>query len=241
LNAEQAEERLRDYLVGGVAAELFWADEAYALAEEIGRHVEQIRAADFDRLFGSLQVILSDRQTLSITKIFEPNNPRFPTRSIPSILRYLETNAKLWTIPQRLQLHKTLAEAGEDTARVKQFSASELTHAIVAHYRSTLPARDRVASCSLSLSLDVLQQSRDKVIAHNESIERSALRTPTWGDATSLVDYAKHFVITIGFGYLGIDFGLGSYGYQPTYDARRTSIGLRRLLKAADLVEDPLF
>jgi hypothetical protein len=37
LGVEGAERSLRDNLVDGVAAELFWADKAYALAEEIGQ------------------------------------------------------------------------------------------------------------------------------------------------------------------------------------------------------------
>ncbi len=235
LNVEAAEKRLRDYLIDGVAAEVFWADEAYALAEEIGQHVDWLKAANFDGLFGILQVIMSDRQTLSITKIFEREDRRYPIRSIPSILSFLEANAELWTIPQRLQLHETLVESGLDSTRVEQLDSVELTRAVVAHYRSILPTQDRIDSCSLSRSLHVLRQSRDKVIAHNESIERSALQIPTWGDATTLVDYAKQFVTTIGFGFLGIDFGLGSRGYLLTYDAHRASLGLRRLLRAANL------
>ena len=181
MRVEDAERNLRDYLVDGVAAELFWADEAYALAEEIGQHVEQLGAANFERLFGSLQVILSDRQTLSITKIFEPENPRYPIRSIPTILGLLETNAGLWRVPERRQLHQVLADTGQDVARLEQLSKAELTRTIVAYYRSTLPRQDRVNSCRLSLSLDVLRQSRDKVIAHNESVKKVALQMPTWG------------------------------------------------------------
>ena len=200
-------------------------------------HVEQPRVANLERLFGSLQVILSDRQTLSITKIFEPENPRYSTRSIPAILGLLETNADLWRVPERRQLHQVLADTGQDVARLEQLSKAELNRTIIAYYRSTLPRQDRVNSCRLSLSLDVLRQSRDKVIAHNESVEKAALQMPTWGGATSLVNYAKDFVTTIGFGYLSIDFGRGSYGYRLTYDARRTSNRLRRLLKAAGLAE----
>jgi hypothetical protein len=85
--------------------------------------------------------------------------------------------------------------------------------------------------------LDVLRQSRDKVIAHNESVEKAALQMPTWGEATSLVNYAKDFVTTIGFGYLSIAFGRGSDDFRLTNDARRTSNSLRRLLKEASLSE----
>jgi hypothetical protein len=75
----------------------------------------------------------------------------------------------------------------------------ELTHAIVRHYEGTLT--------KLYPALFELRQSRDKIIAHNEAIERSALQSLTWGAALSLVEYAKDFVSTIGFGYLSTLFG----------------------------------
>jgi hypothetical protein len=46
--------------------ELFWADQTYALAEEIGKYAQRINAADFGELFGSLQLVLSERQTLAM-------------------------------------------------------------------------------------------------------------------------------------------------------------------------------
>ena len=67
MNVEEAERHLRDYLLQGIVAEIFWADEAYALTEEIGEHVEQINATAFGALFGALQTILSDRQTRTLT------------------------------------------------------------------------------------------------------------------------------------------------------------------------------
>ena len=121
----------------------------------------------------------------------------------------------------------TLIEAGADSAHVKQLSTVELTHAIVAHYRAAL--------AKLSLPLKALRQSRNKIIAHNEAVERSTLQRPTWGGATSLVDYAKDFVSTIGFGYLSTDFGQGRHNYHLTYQAQRTSRSLRRLLDAANI------
>jgi hypothetical protein len=45
---------------------MFWADQTYALAEEIGKYAQGISAADFGELFGSLQLVLSERQTLAM-------------------------------------------------------------------------------------------------------------------------------------------------------------------------------
>jgi len=226
MQVEEAERHLNDYLLNGIAAEIFWAEEAYALAETIGQHSQAIHAAGFTSLFGSLQTILSDRQTLAVTKMFDRPN-RYPTRSIPATLQFLETHAKLWRVPQWHVLHETLIEAGATSTSVVQLNTVELTHAIVNHYEGTLT--------QLSPALIGLRQSRDKTIAHNEAIERSALQSPTWGAALSLVAYAKDFVSTIGFGYLSTFFGKGTGDYYLTHDARRTSVELQRLLEAANI------
>jgi hypothetical protein len=85
LRVEEEEKQLRDLLYG-LAAEILEADEAYALAEMIGKHAERINAVGFGALFRRLQLALSDRQTLSITKLYDPVNPRYQTRSIPATL-----------------------------------------------------------------------------------------------------------------------------------------------------------
>ena len=79
MNVQEAEKHLRAYLLQGIGEEIFWADEAYALALEIDKHAEQINAAGFGPLRTSLVTILSDRQTLSIT--------RYSTRLIVSTRR----------------------------------------------------------------------------------------------------------------------------------------------------------
>jgi hypothetical protein len=227
VNVGEAENQLRDYLFQGIGQEIFWADEAYALAEEIGKHADQINAAGFGRLFGSLHIILSDRQTLSVTKMFDPPSRRYPTRSIPATLDFLEAHAELWKVPQWHKLQETLLGGGLASAYVEQLDNVKLTRAIVAHYRA--------AHAKLSPPLEALLQSRNKTIAHNEAVDRSTLQHPTWGGALSLVNYAKDFVSTIGYGYLNTLFGQGSQDYILTHEARRPSLALRRLLEAANV------
>jgi hypothetical protein len=95
-----------------------------------------------------------------------------------------------------------------------------------------------VSPDKLSTSLSILRQSRDKTIAHNEAVDLSDLQTSTWGEAISLVNYAKGFVATIEAGYLGLLFGEASEDYVLMTDARRTSVALRCLLKAAGISPD---
>jgi AbiU2 len=197
MNTQTVETILKDYLLYGIAKEIFFADEAKLLVVEIGKYAETLNAQGFGRLFGSLQVAYSDRQTLCVTKMFDSENTRYPTRSIPAILNLIENNSSIWTLPQAHQLHKTLTDTGQDRQYVETLNNAQLSLAIVSHFRSTLPQVQRAGICSLSKSLIALREARDKVIAHNEAIAQSARTYPTWGDAEALVTYAKNFLVTI--------------------------------------------
>lgn len=174
---------------------------------------------------------------MAIVKIFDPAKD-LPTRSIPGTLDFLESKAELWKVYDRETLYQVLFEAGMDHTRVERMDNAELTHAVVARFKDTLPDPKRVNLDNLSHSLGILRQSRDKIIAHNEAIDRSALESSSWGEAISLANYAKEFVTTLGAGYLGLLFGGDSDDYLLMTDARRTSIALRRLLKAAGISPD---
>jgi hypothetical protein len=116
-----------------------------------------------------------------------------------------------------------------DSTQLRQLSYADLTHTLAEHYRSTLS--------HLSTNLRALRQSRNKVVAHNEAIDRAALQTPTWGEALSLVDYARSFVGTIAAGYLSMIFGEGSDDFVVGYDPFRTSFDLHQLLTSAGIIE----
>jgi hypothetical protein len=52
------------------------------------------------------------------------------------------------------------------------------------------------------------------------------------------VRFAKDFVITIGFGYLSMDLGIGRGGYHLERHAQQTTAELRRLLEKANIARD---
>jgi hypothetical protein len=116
-------------------------------------------------------------------------------------------------------------QGGEAASYLQQLSNEELTHAVVKQYRTTLP------------NVATVREIRDKVIAHNEYIERQALPSLTWGEALRLVEYSKNFIAIIGEGYLNVSFGSDSYEYSPTVAAKRPARALTRLLRSAGILE----
>ena len=111
MDTAEAEKLLRAYLLEGVGMQILWADLAYELAKEIGNHRDQISEASFGELFGRLQEILSDRQTLEATKLLDTQKKKYPTRSIPGTLALLKCHARLWCIPSGRVLSRLSSRA----------------------------------------------------------------------------------------------------------------------------------
>ena len=88
-----AKETLRNYLMEGIAHDLFAAEQTYALLKQIGQKADGINQANFGALFGPLQSVLSNAVLLSVAKLFEKPSSKYPTRSVPSVLQLLERSA----------------------------------------------------------------------------------------------------------------------------------------------------
>ena len=237
MDTQTAEVTLEDYLLQGIAKEIFIADEARSLCVEIGNYASQINTQGYGQLFGSLQVAYSDRQTLAVTKMFDPKSRKYPTRSIPAIINLIEKNASVWLLPQPQVLREILVSAGHDLQTIMACSNTQLVIQVCRHFQSTLPQVERASACGLSLSLITLKEARDKVIAHNEAVAQSARTLATWGETEALVRYAKNFATVISFGFLNLHMGGDANTYRATADARMTSIAMKRLLQIANLVE----
>jgi hypothetical protein len=221
MGEESAKDLLRDYLIKGILTDIYTAEEAYSLASEIGDEAEHVNRAGFGRLFHTLQVTLSDRQTLSVTRIFDQPHRKYLVRSIPTILRLLEQQGSALPIREPQILINVLARSDREPPEVHDHQG--ITAAIVEHYQKELERQ------SLKVPLQHLRDSRDKVIAHNEAVDPSIRLRPTWGHAQALVDFAKDFVIVISWGYLSLHLSAGGK-LDTSRDARQSALALRRVL-----------
>jgi hypothetical protein len=87
-----AKETVKSYM-DGIVADLFAAEQAYALLKQIGQNANAINQANFGALFGPLQSVLSNACFLSVAKLFEKPSKNYPTRSIRSVLELLERSS----------------------------------------------------------------------------------------------------------------------------------------------------
>jgi hypothetical protein len=238
MNTKEAEEILNDYLMNGIVKELFFADQTKALAVTIGKHSPVINSKGFGDLFGSLQNILSDHQTLAVAKIYDPPGRKYPTRSIPAMLSLIKKHSDLWSLPQRHILEELLINEGNNPAFIKHLNNQQLSLEVVAHFIYTMPHKDKVGDCNLSDALETVREVRNKVHAHNEAIDKAARKLPTWAGVESLVNYAKDFACVISFGFLNLHLGNHSKDYMPGVGTRQLSRKMEKLIALANLNDD---
>jgi hypothetical protein len=112
MNLDEAKAKLNDYLLNGVEAELYYAEESRCIASAIGLHSPRINKTRFAALFGRLQEVFSERETLAISKMFDRPNKRFETRSIPAILDLIEADSAIWVLEDRCRLLNVLQDNG---------------------------------------------------------------------------------------------------------------------------------
>src|SRR5688572_1960248 len=98
VDRQHAESTLKDYLLNGLLVSINEAEQARALAAQIGEQSARINATGLGSVFGALQRALSDRETLAAAKLFDPPNGKYPVRSIGSVIHLLGIHAPIWQL-----------------------------------------------------------------------------------------------------------------------------------------------
>ena len=233
-----AREIVKSYLMDGIVADLFVAEQTYALLKQIGQNANAINQANFGALFAPLQSVLSNAFFLLIAKLFEKPSKKYPTRSIPSVLQLLERSSHELAIEQRIAVMRRLAAAGMNIESLTEMPDAGITSTIVQFYTASLPSTKLATWCEMSKSLHAVVTRRDKVVAHNEMIDRSTLPQTSWKDIEQLMSYAKGFIDVVGIGYISMCFAADDGHYFLTQDARVASHVLSKLLIKAGVLEN---
>jgi hypothetical protein len=85
--------QLDNILSNGIQIDLYRAEQCFALRAVIFEHAGGINSTSFGYLFGNLQKILYQFALLSVAKVFESPDNRYPLRSIPAVLALLNKQA----------------------------------------------------------------------------------------------------------------------------------------------------
>ncbi|MBT9140962.1 MAG: hypothetical protein DDT30_01548 [Dehalococcoidia bacterium] len=236
MNADEAKSALK-LEIEPLVANVFLADQAYYLLKTSGDFADDLNVANFGNLFGFLQSILSDTFILSVTKIFEKENTRYPTHSIPVVISLLEKNSDFLNIIEKYNFLRVLNDTGLRGSIPEGLQDSELTRRVAGYFRGSLPDISKKENCGLSLALDAAKSIRNKRIAHDEKVMANSLLPVTWKELNKLLAYARSFIGAIGWGYLSIAYEANKE-YILSRDAMHTSAAMRRLLKNAGIREN---
>ncbi len=226
--------------------DLFHADEALSLDMFVGQHADAINKAKFGAFFGSLQFILARNFVLHVARMYEEpkesnrRNPSpYPIRSIRAAIKILKEHGDDLVVEQRLGLIAVLASRRAPVDEMEKLSDRELTSYLVSFFeqRCSKTHPDGVANSQV---LKALKDLRDKVVAHPEEIRVEDIPKPLYQEIENLVELARAFVAAVGFGYLSIAYEAGDGCYLMAGDVKRSTISLKRLLQAADVLPRPI-
>jgi hypothetical protein len=220
--------RLNDIISNGVVIDIYYADEALALYELIGRRADRINAQTYGAFFGSLQMMLLRQLILAVSRIFECEGNRYALRSIPAAIKVLREGADELSIEQPRALCSF--HPIPDLQAVPTPSR-EVTRTVATHFDQAVPKAGLAATQGLSKTLDTLKRVRDKLIAHPEAVRIEDLPKATFNEIVQLIEFAKKFVSTVGFAYLSSGYSDDSAEYSLSGDAERASRCLKRLLE----------
>lgn len=221
--ASNAKEYLNDIICKGVKWEIFEAEGATKLYEEIGKHQDDLNKNKFDDLFGFLQNALLAQTILAVNKIYERPG-KFPSRSIPAALNLLQDHSTSLKIEHREQLEDKLAGWGVEE-NLKTKSDQEVTKVTVEQIEKILLAENT------DNALKDLKTLRNKRIAHPEFIDEKELPHVLWKEIDNLIEVAKKIVGIVGNHYLGVFYESPDGEYELSYNSLRLGDALSGLLK----------
>lgn len=121
------------------------------------------------------------------------------------MLELLERSSDELVIEQRIAVMRRLAHAGMNVESLAEMPDSRITSTIVQFYTASLPSTELATRCwcEMSKSLHAVMTRRNKVVAHNEMIDRSTLPQTSWAEIEQLMLYAKTLLSKIIVSWTG--------------------------------------
>lgn len=224
---------LDDLVSEGAALDVYEADQARRLLEELDRFVEPINQSGTGKHFAAnLQGILQRELVLALSRLYEPYSDRHPGRSLRALIRHIRTHAAMLRVGHRESVINLLSVRGEPRAATGVLSDVDLSIRLSDLLDAQLPRPDATSGRPLDAALALLKTVRDKRIAHRDQVSRSVLLIPGWDHLIELIDEARTIVEMVAGAYVVA-------GYNLTSDAKAAARSLRRLLRSAGLSDSP--
>lgn len=220
----------------GLTTDIFIAERAYSMLQEIGDQRKQIeKLSGFKELLLTMQAACKDQFLIATARLFDKALNGYETTCVYGLLSYLKKNAAyLPKVIEWSNLIQTMTDYQFDPEIIKiaeeEQSGERLVHAIVGHFE------DLLKSESIKPHLTSLKRLRDKKLAHNELIRdtdiqlRDTLPITTFKDLKSLIEIAKSLVGVVGWAWMNTVF-VHDGDYTFTSGATRPANSVGRLIE----------
>ncbi len=227
-------EKLKQFVLHGLASDIFIAERAYESFVAIGKKGKQFKSK-YNPFFIAAQDAFKDQFLIAMARLFDKPSSRHETRCIRGLLNLLENNkSSLPAIQEPYNLAETMTHAGFDQTLIDQVlsggSDIEITEGIVKHFELLMesPTQARL--------LKRLKELRDKRLAHNELVSaqggsmKETIDQITYQELFTLLSIAKNLLGVVGWAYMNTLFVIDGE-YHLTDDAKRAS---QKLAQMAD-------
>jgi AbiU2 len=212
---------LRD-IVNGIRKDIDDAEEIFAIIDMTNedKNIATINKGKFGNFFVVNEIYLTRQLILSISKIYDKENPRHQIHSIPAALRIMTESSNELEIFGRDALVQELEALGYAASNLNGFSSENLINHIVSHFEK------QKSESSVESALQALKTARDKYLAHNEAIEGDAIFPKfTYDQLRELIETAKQFISVMCAVYGGNNYSISSS------DRTRAARCLKRLFR----------
>ena len=201
-------QKIKDIIFDHIEPEIYNGHNAIGVFIALSKHSTKLNASGFRRTFGMIQRYALDALVLSLCKLYERPNKRYPNSnfSIPTAIGLMREDASDISLPR----HNYVPLEGFIQSEINHgFSVKSkddidgMSAQILNYFERKCPQTPARNGQKLDRIFDALKTLRDKRVAHDESVDLSPYNKTDMDGAQKLLAFAKTYVNVAGYGIFG--------------------------------------
>jgi hypothetical protein len=212
--------RVKDIILDRISVEIFLGHNAIAVYVALSDHSHTLNYLQLHRALGTIQRHALDAFILSLCKLYEKPDNRYPNFSIPTTIRMLQEDLSCFTnrVYNSARLERFVKANIDSNFSVRTSSDISLLPELILNYFSEqYPRTPPREGNELDLILDALKVLRDKRVAHHEDADLSSFSKTDIAGAQRLLAFAQTYVNLVGYGLFGFtkEAEVGTNKFDP--------------------------
>ncbi len=234
---DMSTENAKNIILDRIRIEIFLGHNAIAVYMALSDHSRALNALPFHNALGIMQQHALDAFILSLCKLYEKPDPRYPNFSIPTTIRMLEEGLSDLTVEIRngVRLEPFVKKHFEPAfSAATPSDISHLPASMLGYFSEQCPRTPPREGNELDLVLDAIRVLRDKRVAHSEDADLYLLSKTNLDGALRLLAFAQTYVNLVGYGFFGFskEDEVGADRFEP-----RKSVVWPELNRMIELLE----